>query len=41
MIIVDTVDLVVDIDREGNTVETIVAHAAAEASGVVRLAHRV
>jgi len=40
MIIIDTVDFVVDVDRERNSVQTFVAHAAAEASWMIRPAHR-
>ena len=38
--VVDAVDLVVEVDGEGDAVEALVAHAAPEAAGVVRLAHR-
>ena len=40
MKVVDAVDLVIEVDGEGDAVEALVAHAAAEAAGVVRLAHR-
>ena len=40
MEVVDAVDLVVEVDGEGDAVEALVAHAAPEAAGVVRLAHR-
>jgi len=36
--VVDAVDLVVEVDGEGDSVEALVAHAAPEAAGVVRLA---
>lgn len=39
MVIVDAVDFVVDVYSEGHAVQTLVAHAAAEAARVVRLAH--
>lgn len=39
VIIVDTVNLVVNVNREGNTVKALVAHAAPETARVVRLAH--
>ena len=38
--VVDAVDLVVEVDGEGDAVEALVAHAAPEAAGVERLAHR-
>jgi hypothetical protein len=38
--VVDAVDLVVKIDGEGDAVQALIAHAAAEATGMVRLAHR-
>ena len=38
--VIDAVDLVVEVDGEGDAVEALVAHAAPEAAGVVRLAHR-
>jgi hypothetical protein len=38
--IVDAVDLVVEVDGEGDAVEAVVAHAATEATGVVKVAHR-
>ena len=40
MKVVDAVDLVVEVDGEGDAVEALVAHAAAEAAGVVSLTHR-
>ena len=40
MEVVDAVDLVVEVDGEGNAVEALLAHAAPEAAGVERLAHR-
>ena len=39
MKVVDAIDLVVEVDGEGDAVQALVAHAAAEAAGVVRLAH--
>lgn len=41
MIIVDAINLVVNINREGNTIEAFIADTTAETSGVIRLAHRV
>ena len=38
--VVDAVDLVVEVDGEGDAVEALLAHAAPEATGVERLAHR-
>ena len=40
MEVVDAVDLVVEVDGEGDAVEAVVADAAAEAPGVVGVAHR-
>ena len=37
--VVDAVDLVVEVDGEGDPVETVVADAAAETAGVVGLTH--
>ena len=39
MKVVDAVDLVVEVDGEGHPVEAVVAHAAAEAARVVKVAH--
>ncbi len=39
MEIVDAVDLVVEVDSEGNSVQALVANAASETSGVVIIAH--
>ena len=40
MKVVDAVDLVIEVDGEGDAVQALVAHAAAEAARVVRLSHR-
>ncbi len=37
--VVDAVDLVVEVHGEGHAVQALVAHAAAEAAGMVRLPH--
>lgn len=39
MVIVYTIDLIVNIDRKGNAIETFVAHATPEAARVIRFAH--
>lgn len=39
MIVVDTVDFIIHVHREWNTVEAFVANAATETSGMVRFAH--
>lgn len=39
VVIVYTIDLIVDVDREGHAVEAFVAHATPEAARVIRLAH--
>lgn len=40
MIIIDTVNFVVNVHRKWNSVQTLVADAASEASRMIRLAHR-
>jgi len=40
VIIVDAVDLIVDIDRERNTVQAFIAHATPEAARMIGFAHR-
>lgn len=39
VVVSHTVDLVVDIDGEGNAIQTLVTDATSETSRVVRLAH--
>lgn len=41
VVVVDAINFVVNVDREGHSVEAFVAHATAEAAGVIRFAHRV
>jgi hypothetical protein len=40
MIIIDTVDFVVNIHCEGNTIQTFIAHAATETTWMIGLPHR-
>ena len=39
MVVCDAVDLVVNVDSKRHAIKTLVADAAAEAAGVIRLAH--
>jgi hypothetical protein len=40
VVIVDAVDLIVDINRERNAVEALIAHATPEAARMIGFAHR-
>lgn len=39
VVVVDAINFIVNIDREGHSVEAFVAHATAEAAWVIRFAH--
>ena len=39
MVIIYTIDLIVDVDREWHAIETLVTHAAPEAARMIRFAH--
>ena len=39
MKVVDAIDLIIEVDGEGDAIEAIVAHATPEAAGVVIIAH--
>jgi len=40
VVIIYTVNLIVNVDSEGDAIQTFVAHTAAEAARMVRLPHR-